>query len=404
MGRPLSYDVVVVGGGSAGTAAAIAAARAGARTALVERHGFLGGTATGSLLGTICGLYLTGGGEPPEPANPGFPAELAARLTSLPGCGPPVRMGRVVVLPYSPFSLAWLWDELVRETPGLDVWPHTLLVDAAVSGDRVESLRVAGTDGGCDLRARAFVDATGQAALARLAGARTEPPGEGTGQPPATVFVLQGVDDAAEGGFLPALRALARAEAGGELPEGSANLVLRRSGQTGEVVVKVTLTGLPRGDDGAFLAAAEREGRRRAMALARFLRDRVAGFGRAFVCHVAPLLGLREGPTIVGHYRLTREDVLGARRFEDGVARGAWPIETWEESGRGARYEYMEKGAAYDIPLRSLASRDRANLLAAGRCLSATSGALASARVIGTCLATGEAAGREAARRAEGRA
>src|SRR5512132_348973 len=94
----LSYDVVVVAAG--------AAARAGARTALVERYGFLGGMATAGMVSTICGLYLTTVDGPPEPLNEGFPAAFAQRLAALPGCDKPVRRGRAFVLPYTPFAFA----------------------------------------------------------------------------------------------------------------------------------------------------------------------------------------------------------------------------------------------------------------------------------------------------------
>ena len=113
---------------------------------------------------------------------------------------------------------------------------------------------------------------------------------------------------------------------------------------------------------------------------------------------MAPQVGVRESRRVVGRYRLTREDVLGARRFTDGVARAAWPIELWREATAGAQYEYLADGEWYDVPLGCLQSGAIKNLFMAGRCLSGTSEALGSARVIGTCLATGAAAGREAAR------
>lgn len=103
---------------------------------------------------------------------------------------------------------------------------------------------------------------------------------------------------------------------------------------------------------------------------------------------------------MIGRYQLTREDVLGGRRFDDGVARASWPIELWEEGRMGAIYEYPEDDRIYEIPLRSLRARDLDNLFVAGRCMSATHDALGSARVIGTCLATGEAVGRAAASQA----
>ena len=119
---------------------------------------------------------------------------------------------------------------------------------------------------------------------------------------------------------------------------------------------------------------------------------------RAFVSHAAPQVGVRESRRVVGRYQLTREDVLGGRRFADGVARASWPIELWDESRQGATYEYLDDGRTYDIPLRSLQARDIRNLFVVGRCMSASHEALGSSRVIGTCLATGGAVGVAAAR------
>ena len=103
---------------------------------------------------------------------------------------------------------------------------------------------------------------------------------------------------------------------------------------------------------------------------------------------------------MIGRYRLTREDVLTGRKFEDGVVRAGWPIELWEDGCLGASYEYLDDGETYDIPLRCLQSSDVDNLFVTGRCMSASHEALGSARVIGTCLAMGEAAGLAAARHA----
>jgi len=104
--RSLSYDVVVVGGGAAGLAAAVASAQAGARTVLVERYGFLGGMATAGMVSTICGLYHTSSSGPPEPLNAGFAETVAQKLAAMPGCSAPVRRGRTHVLPYTPFAFA----------------------------------------------------------------------------------------------------------------------------------------------------------------------------------------------------------------------------------------------------------------------------------------------------------
>jgi len=184
----------------------------------------------------------------------------------------------------------------------------------------------------------------------------------------------------------------------------AANLALAPSPQPGEVVCKLTLSGiaeeLPASRD--FLTVAEQEGRRRAFAVTEFLKT-LPAFTRAFVSHAAPQVGVRESRRVIGRYELTRDDVLSGRKFADGIARASWPIELWEEGRLGATYEYLDDGAHYDIPLRCLQAQDVANLFVAGRCMSATHEALGSARVIGTCLATGEAAGRAAARGAEAR-
>ena len=406
MEQPLSYDVVVVGGGAAGIAAAIGSARRGARTALVERYGFLGGMATAGMVGTICGLYGTTARDEPELLNGGFAASFAERLSGMPGCRGPVRRGRTFVLPYTPFAFACLADELTVAEPALDVHLHAALTGVTIGDGSVVSVRVSASDAASELSARAFVDTSGDAVLAYRAGAATDeaPPGER--QLSSLVFVLQGVDVAAldAGGRVAVLRALVTAERAGRVPKGAANLTFGPSAQPGEVVCKLALTGLvqerPRGP--SFLTVAEQEGRRRALAVTEVLKT-LAPFQRAFVSHAAPQVGVRESRRIVGRYTLTRDDVLAGRTFPDAVARGAWPIELWHDGELGATYEYLEDGRTYDIPLGCLLARDLPNLLMAGRCMSASHEALGSARVIGTCLATGEAVGQAAAAYAETR-
>jgi len=401
----VKYDVVVVGGGAAGLAAAVGAAGTGARTALVERYGFLGGMATAGMVSTICGLYQTSPGGAPEPLNEGFALTFSRRLAAMPGCEKPVRRGPMFVMPYTPFAFACLADELTAATPGLDVYLHAYLVGVTARRTRVKALRVATWEQTLELRAGAVVDATGDALVAHHARAATTttPPAER--QLPALVFVLQQVDREAltAGARIALLRTLARAEAEGVLPAGAAQLVLGFSPQPGEVVCKLALGGIVGEVRGGrdFLTVAEQEGRRRALAVTEFLKSMPA-FARTFVSHAATQVGVRESRRIVGRYELTRDDVIGGRRFEDGVARASWPIELWEAGHVGPTYEYLEEGRTYDVPLRSLRARDVENLFAAGRCMSATHEALGSARVIGTCLAAGEAVGMAAAREAEG--
>ena len=400
----LSYDVVVVGGGAAGLAAAVSAARAGARTALVERYGFLGGMATAGMVSTICGLYRTSSDGPPEPLNHGLADDVARKLAAMPGCAPPIRRGRTFVLPYTPFAFACLADELTTTAPGLDVYLHSFVTGLDAAAGRIDCVRVATWERALALATRVVVDASGDAVVSHLAGAATATTPLSERQLPSLVFVLQHVDTEAlgSGPRVALLRSLVTAEQEGRLPKGAANLALGASPQPGEIVCKLTLSGiaeeLPARRD--FLTVAEQEARKRALAVAEFLKT-LPAFSRAFVSHAAPQVGVRESRRVVGRYQLTRDDVLGARKFDDGVARASWPIELWEEGRLGATYEWLDDGAHYDIPLRCLQARDVDNLFVAGRCMSATHEALGSARVIGTCLATGEAVGRAAARRVE---
>jgi FAD dependent oxidoreductase len=404
--RSLSYDVVVVGGGAAGLAAAVASAQAGARTALVERYGFLGGMATAGMVSTICGLYHTSSSGPPEPLNAGFAETVAHRLAAMPGCSAPVRRGRTHVLPYTPFAFACLADELTASTGDLDVYLHAFLADVETGSGRIATLRLATWERRIELAARAVVDTSGDAVVAHLAGMATVTMPLPDRQLASLVFVLQQVDTGAlgPGPRVALLRLLAGAEREGRLPKGAANLAVAPSPQPGEVVCKLALSGiteeLPANRD--FLTLAEQEGRRRALAVTEYLKT-LPAFARAFVSHAAPQVGVRESRGVIGHYQLTRDDVLSGRKFEDGVARASWPIELWQDGREGATYEFLPDGSSYDIPLRCLQARDLDNLFVAGRCMSATHEALGSARVIGTCLATGEAVGRAAARRAEAR-
>ena len=401
----VSYDVVVAGGGAAGIAAAVTAAERGARTALVERYGFLGGMATAGMVSTICGLYLTSLSGTPEPLNEGFPAEFARRLAALPGCEKPVRRGRGFVLPYTAFAFARLADELTTSVAGLDVYLHAHLVDVHATDRRIDAVVVATWERTVALRARAVIDASGDAIVAHRAGAATGTTAPSERQLPSLVFVLQQVDhDAvAPGPRVALLRTVVAAERDGRLPKGSSNLMLGPSPQPGEVIGKLALNGL--GDDISdrrdFLTAAEQAGRKRVAALVAFLQT-LPPFARAFVSHVAPQVGIRESRRAIGRYELTRDDVVSGRRFPDGVARASWPIELWDDGRLGPTYEWLDDGRSYDIPLRSLESCDVDNLYVAGRCISATHEALGSARVIGTCLATGEAAGFAATRYAAG--
>ena len=401
-------DVLVVGGGSAGVAAAVSAARSGAQTLLVERGAALGGMAPAALVHSICGLYRL-----PDPdesssacglairkreplfANPGFAEEFAARLIACGGATGPIRMGRVEVLLQRPTAFATMCDRFVRDTPGLEVRLHTDLVRMAGSFQEA-SLCCRGHEE--QVRAHAVIDATGDAIAAALGGAACEQETGSRLQRPAFIFVLQNVtvflsDDTR----LKLAGRLAAAVSAGTLSEGVLGAALRSSGRQGEVFVTIDLDA-PGYDpfDAACLTDLEIQGRALAEEIAAFLRAEAQGFQDSFISAFPTRIGVRESRRIIGEYRLETADLTNGARFDDAVALATWPMEL-RETNRGARLRFPLHGAACDIPLRSLRARGHPHLFVAGRCIASSHEAQASIRVIGTCLATGEAAGFAAA-------
>ncbi len=404
--------VIVVGGGSAGFAAAIAAARAGARTVLLERHGALGGMATAALVHSVCGLYRLRAEAGAVLAHPGFPSEFASRLMEEAAGGggsAPVRMGRVDVLLHQPAAFARLADAMTAAEPNLETRLHTELIGVETETGVIHAVETICRGRRERLEADAFVDASGDAVLAWMAGAECEQTPAEQLQRPAFIFSLGGVETASlEGdGRLRLARRLVAATREGALPGGALGAQFRPTGRAGEVFVTLDLDdpdppGLgfdpfsPRA-----LAAMERVGRELAHALVRFLAGNVPGFAAAFLAALPARVGIRESRRVRGEARLEEADILCGATFPDAVALSTWPIEMREQA-TGARLRFPEGDRPCQIPLGALRARGFSNLFVAGRCLSGSHEAQAALRVIGTCLATGEAAGLAAAIRAAG--
>ena len=390
------YDVCVAGGGSAGLAAAVASARSGARTLLVERHGSLGGMASAAFVHSVCGLYrLPGKDAPARLANGGFAAEFGRGLLAS-GAHGPVRMGRVDVLLHRPAAFARLADRLAREeAANLTVSLHTELA-AADAGTATLACRGSFRT----VQAGAWVDATGDAVLATLRGAPCEMAPPERLQRPAFIFALGGVEPAAldDDGRLRLARRLVTAIRAGALPPGLLGAHFRASPQPGEAFVTIDLTGGERFDplDPACLTRLETEGRDLGERLADFLRAEATGFPQSYVAAWPGRAGVRESRRVVGRCRIETADVAGGAEFPDTVAQAAWPMEL-RETAHGPKLRFPVDERSCGVPLRALRARDDAALFVAGRCLSCSHEAQASLRVIGTCLATGEAAGLAAA-------
>ena len=384
-------DVLVVGGGSAGVAAAVSAARLGLRAGLVEEMPHLGGMSTGGSVGTYCGFYVKGPGGDVVPTVGGFPLEMAQGLLSRGHAIGPIPYHDTAVLPYVPMGVKHLLEERVRGEAGLRVRLHSRLTHVVVEDGEIRGVVVDTRGGRIGLRARVYVDASGDAVLSRLAGAETLA-GE-TLQYPSMMFTMQNVDVGKAVAAIVELPNILEAHFEAErLPRRSGNLI--PTGRPGEVMValsRVEFAGRP--VDAAVeeeLSFAELEGRAQAVRLAEFVKRRVPGFADAFLADTASRLGVRETRKIVGEYTLRGDDVLGARDFDDGIGRCAWPVERHVEGGLTS-WTFLDAGASYAIPFRCLVPRGFANLMVAGRCLSADSGAFGSVRVIGPCMLEGQA-------------
>jgi hypothetical protein len=415
-------DVVVAGGGSAGLAAAVSAARLGARTVLIERYGFFGGNAVAAYVGTICGLYVAEGDEF-RVLTQGFAQEWADALTSSGAAFGPVPFKDSAVLLYVPFAYKRLADRMVTSTPSLTPLLHAPIVDAYVDGGRLAGVVVGGKKGPVAVLGKVFVDATGDADLAFHAGASVDMGIKGERQFPSMQFLMENVDFEAartaalskltEAGVIPDAKVMSGAVTGmlsellateGQKPEwdmgrsGGAVFPTFRQGEALGAMTRIHAAagGPPDMTDLFEATAAELTGRDEAEKAHKFLQTFIPGFEQSFIADTPAQLGIRETRRVAGEYALTHEDVVGAARFEDSIGCGAWP-EEFHWKGKGTEYVWLEPGAYYQMPYRMLLSKEFDNLLVAGRCVSATAQALASTRVIAPSMVQGQAAGTAAA-------
>src|ERR671919_309983 len=403
-----SYDVVVVGSGSAGSTAAISAARNGARTLLLEKLPFLGGVST-AVLDTFYGLYTPGSRA--RKVVGGLADEVVAGLRRLgPVLERPNTYGAGTGVTYLAEHLKVVWETLATEA-GVKVLLHAFVQDVETSDGRITRLVVASKAGLRTVDATVVVDASGDADVCHHAGLSYELAGDfEPAQTLTTTFRMVNVDHTRRASLskddFHALMAEAAESGEYNLPrrEGSDHITpvdgmiatimtrIEHVRREADFVVNAT--------DPDVLTAAEIEGRRQAIEYVRFLIDRVPGYEAASLVSLGTQIGMRETRRVQGDYRLTREDVLSARQFDDQIGLCGAPIED-HTPGVGTRWEYLPEGAAVGIPYRTLIARDAANVLVAGRCFSATHDAHASVRSMAQCMAMGQAAGTAAAMAAD---
>lgn len=386
------FDVVVVGSGSAGSTAAISAARCGARTLLVDRLPFLGGTST-AVLDTFYAFFTPG--QATRRVVGGLGWEVTERLKAA-GVAfeRPNTYGAGTGITYDPEALKVTWERLADEA-GVEILLHTWATGVHMHERRIEGIRIWNKGGESRVEAGVVVDASGDADLCAMAGvhyedAKTTPQLQSL----STIFRLANVD----------------VERATQLPKAELWSMMREAAESAEYhlprlegswhktpypgVVTIHMTRVPNVDatDPHSLTRAEIEGRRQVQEYHRFLRDRVPGFEHSVLVATSPAIGVRESRRVFGDYRLTRDDVLEVRRFPDEVALCGAPIED-HHAAADTRWTYVPNGGAYGIPYRCLLPSGVEGMLVAGRCFSATHDAHASARSMATCMAMGQAAG-----------
>lgn len=384
------YDVIVAGGGSAGSAAAIASARLGARTLLVERNHCLGGAATMRNVLTWCGLYTLG--ETRQQVVRGIADEILAAQRALGGLGP-VTSFRGVFVPFEPETLKVVLDRFALSA-GVDIRFGASITSAGRAGDSLANVTFADHGGFETVSAQAFVDCTGDGDLAAFGGASTRygnPDGVNLGTlgcrfggipADVSISVHQVIAAINEQGF----------------PEGAVTKdrsVIVRVPVSGDLVLYVASWDYdPR--KGGALAKAETETRRQAWNYLKAVRT-ITGCADAYLVSTGPEIGTRESRHLNCWHQLKWSEIMERKQHDEAIALGAWGAEWHDRATYISDFDYPPERGSYGIPLGCLHSRDTVNLFCAGRLADGDRKSGAAIRVMGTAMATGQAAGTAAA-------
>jgi ribulose 1,5-bisphosphate synthetase/thiazole synthase len=398
------YEVTVLGGGPAGIAAATAAARAGRRTLLIERYGFLGGMGTAAGVTNFCGLHANVHGEMHRVVQ-GVASDLLGRIDHLGGLNAPhLILGKILAQAYDTAAYKIAADDLLAAHK-VDILFHALGAGVVMQDDaRINVLMVETKAGRQAIRSDIFIDCSGDGDLAAWAGARFEV-GDNAGSMlyPSMMFRLNGIDPDKAGDAwrtIPGLMEKAEAAGTHRFPRKAAIVRPQKSG----IEWRVNFTQLARDDGTAInglepdqLTRGEIDGRRQAINAFNFLRT-VPGFEKSYIVDLPPQLGIRETRRVVGGYMLDGEDVLGCASFDDSIGVNGWPMEQHVAGDVIFKFPPIPESRGFnELPYQMLTPEGIDNLLVAGRCASMTHDGQSAARVSGACFAMGEAAGTAAA-------
>lgn len=417
-----SYDVIVSGGGTAGISAALSAARAGARVLLIEKNSYVGGTAASGL--PFIDFFTKNGKQ----IVAGQAQELMERLFREKAALGHIRthgghLNSVTMI--DPEWVKIVAEEMLLEA-GCDILYHSFVCGAKTEQNVLKSILVANKNGLTEMKAKCFVDTTGDGDVAAFAGAPYHQGRDSDGlcQAMSLLFKLGDVDVETATSLFSENPIIARPVGGnheynlhisGKLtrwndvilkeqifPHADHNIWAGTMRENELTYVNTIRVSGKNGADAYELSEAEIEGRKQLKKIIRFLNVYVPGMERAHITSVPNGIGIRETRRIDGEYILTAEDVIKGRKFTDCIAKNGYCIDIHDPKGQGWGVSYIQsEDHCYDIPYGCILPKTLDNLLVAGRCISATAEALASTRIMPSCMALGEAAGEAAALAAE---
>ena len=416
------YDIIVAGGGVAGVAAAVSAAKLGAKVLLIERYGFLGGLGTAGLVNPFMSSYTSDG----KPLVGGFFTDICDRMRG---------MGGMFHRAFDPEAMKFAAQEMVLES-GAELLLHSWITGARVACSEIVGVEALTKSDTREIDARIVIDATGDGDVAAMAGAPCEfgDPQKGLAQAMTLMFTIGGVDikpsliyakehpeemrfpkpasdedidrmmQTAVGiaGFFSKVE---EAKSCGEFPLAQDLVFYITMPTPGQVVVNTTHITKVDGTSSDDLTKAEIEGRRQAMALVAFFKKYIPGFESSYLLQTATQVGIRETRRVIGEYVFNADDVGAGRKFADVVMRSAYGVDIHAPDDTGYKREDERiststappAGDWYEVPYRCLVPLDIDNLLVAGRCISATHEGQGAVRIMPNCMALGQAAGVAAA-------
>ncbi|MBN1290727.1 MAG: FAD-dependent oxidoreductase [Candidatus Latescibacteria bacterium] len=420
------YDVIVMGGGVSGSIAGIASARHGAKTLVIERHGFLGGALTAMGVGPMMSFHNRAGKQLVK----GIPQEIIDRLkakNASPGHIPDSTTYCSTVTPFDCEQLKIELETMLIESGG-EIQYHTQLAHVEKKDNKIESVVVCNNNGLTQFGASVYIDATGDADLAKMAGVQcTIGRGSDAAMQPMTMNLKTGNVDiesirayvknnpgdfrfafGAEEG-LRRLEKTPRLSLAGYLSEWDAavdngeldiprDLVLFfETATSGVVIVNTTRIQSLNPTIAEDISRAETIGRQQCSQLFTFLKKHCTGFEHAVNLGTSVHIGIRESRHIRGLYTLTAEDLIQERQFHDPVAMGGYPIDIHSPDKAETVSTHLRPECAYRIPERCMLVEKPDNLIVVGRAVSATHEASAAIRVSPIAMAVGQAGGTLAA-------